>query len=242
MKLYGLVGKNIAYSFSRKYFQEKFKNGNIDADYQNFDIENIIDFKKILVENPNLNGLNVTIPYKEKVIPFLDEIDEQAQQIGAVNTIKFDNQKLMGYNTDAYGFMKALFPLLEKQHQKALILGKGGASKAITHVLESMDIDFTYVSRNPQGEDFSYTDVNKEIIESHKLIINCTPLGTYPNVNQHPEISYEYLTSQHLLFDLVYNPAITTFLALGKQKNCKIANGQKMLEYQAERAWEIWNS
>ena len=184
---------------------------------------------------------NESIPYKQDVISYLDELDAKAEKIGAVNTIQIKNKKLVGYNTDCFGFMKSLFPLLEKQHTEALILGTGGASKAIAHALRSLGIEYHFVSRNPTKNDFPYEGVTKEVLEKHFLIINCTPLGTHPNLDEAPNIPYEHLDHRHLLYDLVYNPPLTTFLANGKVRGCKLYNGQKMLEFQAERAWEIWN-
>lgn len=241
MKKFGLIGKNISYSFSRKFFQEKFNQLQIDATYENFDLQHIEELKLVLQKNKSLNGLNVTIPYKESILPFLDELSPEAQQIQAVNTIKIRNNQLIGYNTDAFGFMKSLFPILEKQHTHALILGTGGASKAVANALKSMGIEYRFVSRNPQQQDLAYADLDETIIQEHQLIINCTPVGTHPKVKESPALPYQFLESSHLLYDLVYNPPITEFLAKGKIRGCSIYNGKKMLEYQAERAWQIWN-
>lgn len=241
MKKFGLIGKNISYSFSRKFFQEKFNQLQIDATYENFDLQHIEELKLVLQKNKSLNGLNVTIPYKESILPFLDELSPEAQQIQAVNTIKISNNQLIGYNTDAFGFMKSLFPILEKQHTHALILGTGGASKAVANALKSMGIEYRFVSRNPQQQDLAYADLDETIIQEHQLIINCTPVGTHPKVKESPALHYQFLESSHLLYDLVYNPPITEFLAKGKIRGCSIYNGKKMLEYQAERAWQIWN-
>jgi shikimate dehydrogenase len=243
MRNFGLIGKNIDYSFSKAYFTKKFEKYNIEAKYFNFDIDDISKIKEIIKKEDNLEGLNVTIPYKQSVMEFLDEIDDNAKTIGAVNTIKFKNGKLIGYNTDVYGFIKSLFPLLEKQHQKALVLGAGGASKAVCSGLDSFDIDYKIVSRTPKNEtQISYKEVDKETIDSHKLIINCTPLGTHPNIHESPDIPYEFIGQKHFLFDLVYNPNVTTFLAQGSNQGAKICNGYDMLRFQAEKAWEIWNS
>ncbi|MGX1024614.1 shikimate dehydrogenase [Flavobacterium sp. CS20] len=241
MLKYGLIGKNIAYSFSKTYFNQKFKDLNIDAVYENFDIDNILKIKTVLNREKNLKGLNVTIPYKESVIEFLDELDKTAKAVGAVNTIKIVNNKLHGFNTDVYGFMTSLFPLLEKHHQKALVLGSGGASKAICYALKSFDISYKIISRQPQQHQIGYADIDEKLMKSHYLIINCTPLGTYPNIEDAPNIPYQYLTSKHLLYDLVYNPKISTFLAQGKAQKTKICNGYNMLKFQAEKAWKIWN-
>lgn len=243
MHKYGLIGKNIDYSFSKAYFNQKFKDLNIKAKYDNYDIDHILKFKNILHKEKHLKGLNVTIPYKESIIDFIDDLDYNAKTIGAVNTIKVENNKLYGYNTDIYGFIKSLFPLLEKHHKKALVLGSGGASKAICQGLKSFDISYKIVSRNPkQNAQISYDQIDEKIILSHKIIINCTPLGTYPNIQNSPDIPYQFLTKKHLLYDLVYNPKVSTFLAQGKQQNAKICNGYDMLKFQAEKSWEIWNS
>jgi len=241
MKKFGLLGRNISYSFSRKFFEEKFNQLQIDATYENFDLQHIEELKLVLQKNKSLNGLNVTIPYKESILPFLDELSPEAQQIQAVNTIKISNNQLIGYNTDAFGFMKSLFPILEKQHTHALILGTGGASKAVANALKSMGIEYRFVSRNPQQQNLAYADLDETIIQEHQLIINCTPVGTHPKVKESPALPYQFLESSHLLYDLVYNPPITEFLAKGKIRGCSIYNGKKMLEYQAERAWQIWN-
>lgn len=242
MDRFGLIGKSINYSFSKTYFTEKFASENIRATYENFDLSTISDFLNDVRPLRDLKGLNVTIPYKELIIPFLDGIEREAHSIGAVNTIAIENGKFTGHNTDCFGFMKSLFPLLEKQHTQALILGTGGASKAVAYALKSLGIAYHYVSRNPKKNQYSYEELSQAHLQENFLIINCTPVGTYPNVEHAPAIPYEFLTSRHLLYDLVYNPKVTQFLAHGKMKGCKIYNGKKMLEFQAERAWEIWTS
>ncbi|HSM62605.1 MAG TPA: shikimate dehydrogenase [Gillisia sp.] len=242
MKTFGLIGKNIAYSFSRNYFKTKFESENIPAVYKNFDLDNIEEFPELISENTEIKGLNVTIPYKETIIPFLDNLDPIAREIGAVNTIKIeDSGKLIGYNTDYYGFLETLKPHLKKQHTHALILGKGGASKAIAYALKELDIDFKFVSRSPLAEDLSYTELNKSHFDKYKLIINCTPLGTHPQTEEFPPIPTSCFTSDHLLFDLIYNPPITKLMKLALENDAKAVNGQRMLELQAEKAWEIWN-
>lgn len=242
MKTFGLIGKNIAYSFSRNYFNTKFESENISAVYKNFDLDNIEEFPELISENPEIKGLNVTIPYKEAIIPFLDKMDPIAREIGAVNTIKIeDSGKLIGYNTDYYGFLETLKPHLKKQHTHALILGKGGASKAIAYGLKELGIDFKFVSRSPLPEDLSYNELNKSHFDKYKLIINCTPLGTHPQTEEFPPIPTSSLTSDHLLFDLIYNPPITKLMKLALENGAKAVNGQRMLELQAEKAWEIWN-
>lgn len=241
MKTYGLIGNPVAHSFSEKFFTEKFKREQIDATYKTFKLEEITEFQDLLKKEKNLSGLNVTIPYKEQIIPLLDDVEEQAKKIGAVNTISFENGKRIGYNTDCFGFLKSLFPLIENQHEYALILGTGGAAKAVAQALRSLDVAYKMVSRNPSENQFSYEELNEKIISKYLLVINCTPLGTYPNVKESPDLPYDYLTENHLLYDLTYNPAMTQFLAKGQLHGCTIFNGQKMLEYQAERSWEIWN-
>jgi len=242
----GLIGKNISYSFSKGYFSEKFKNLDIkDLTYRNFDIPAIEEFPFLIYhKEEQFKGFNVTIPYKQSIIRYLDRLDPDAEKIGAVNTIKLtDDNELVGYNTDVYGFEYALKPLLKEHHKKALIIGTGGASKAVAFVLGKLNIEFLYVSRNPSTKnEISYKDLNKEIIESHQLIINSSPVGTHPNVDDCPNIPYDYITDQHYLFDLVYNPEETKFLSNGKKKGALIKNGAKMLELQAERSWEIWNN
>src|SRR5690625_3555954 len=241
MITYGLIGNPVEHSFSEKYFTEKFEREGIKAEYKLFKLEDISEFQDFLKKEKKLKGLNVTLPYKEKIIPFLDEIEDQARQIGAVNTIKFENVKRIGYNTDSFGFLKSLFPIIEKHHTHALVLGTGGAAKAIAQALTSMGIDYKMVSRNPSENQLSYEEVTEELLSEYVLIIKCTPLGTYPNVNESPDIPYSALTKRHMLYDLTYNPVVTQFLAQGQMRGCKIFNGQKMLEFQAERSWEIWN-
>ena len=244
-KLYALVGKNISYSFSKGYFTNKFKELNIDDNqYINFDISSIENLPQKIKENKEvLKGMNVTIPYKLEVFNYLDKIDKKAQKVGAVNTIRISKKgKLKGFNTDVYGFKKSLKPLLKGHHKKALILGTGGASKAVAYVLKKLKIKYRFVSRSSKGKKvISYQDLTKNIIESNYLIINCTPLGTHPNINNYPDIPYQFLSKKHLLFDLIYNPSETTFLKKGKEKGASIKNGLEMLEQQAEKAWRIWN-
>lgn len=241
MDNYGLIGRNIEYSFSKDFFTKKFSSEGIAAAYHNFDLSEISDLNALLRTEKNLKGLNVTIPYKEKIVPFLDELDPGAQQIGAVNTIRISDQKLIGHNTDIYGFVRSILPWLEKTHKKALILGTGGASKAVVHGLKSLGIASSFVSRKASENHYSYEQLSKQIIQSHSLIINCTPVGTSPNIHEAPNIPYPFIGPQHLLFDLTYNPATTQFLAFGKQQGALICNGQKMLEFQAEKSWELWN-
>ncbi|ADY53574.1 shikimate dehydrogenase [Pseudopedobacter saltans DSM 12145] len=248
MKKFGLIGYPLGHSFSEKYFTEKFNNlGLIDHCYKLYPIEVMANgFPKLLEENPLLCGINVTIPHKIEVMGFLDEIDEAAAAIGAVNCIKItrtaDNKKnLKGYNTDAYGFESSIKPFLEPHHKKALILGNGGAAKAVKYVLGKLGIEYKFVSRNPKEGMLSYADLTKEILEDYHIIINSSPVGTYPNVTEKPELPYEFISDKHLFYDLIYNPAETVFLAKGREKGAKTKNGYEMLELQAEKSWEIWN-
>ncbi len=240
---FGLIGKDISYSFSRGYFAEKFKLlGLGNHSYVNFDLPEIEVFEKLLSDNPEVKGLNVTIPYKEAIIPYMTKLDAKAEKIGAVNTIKVNKNGLTGYNTDFYGFQKSIEPFLKKHHKKALILGTGGASKAIAFVFEELNIPYKLVSRNPKKNQLSYQELDKAILDEFTILVNCTPLGTHPNVNQKPDIPYIYLKENHLLFDLIYNPEKTAFLLEGESRGASICNGHRMLELQAEKAWEIWNS
>ena len=240
---YGLVGRNISYSFSRKYFNEKFSLLHFDnCEYLNFDIQNIKDFPNVIAETKGLKGLNVTIPYKEEIIPYLDRLSKTARKIGAVNTISISKKKqLKGHNTDHYGFKKALVPLLENHHKKALILGTGGASKAIAYALRKLKIEFDFVSRNPTEYEFSYEELNAEVFNDYQIIINTTPLGTHPNIEACPPLDYDLFTNKHIAFDLVYNPEETTFMKKAKENGAKVQNGYEMLVFQAEKAWKIWN-
>ncbi|WP_166963536.1 shikimate dehydrogenase family protein [Yeosuana marina] len=243
MNKLGLLGKNISYSFSKSYFKDKFENEQIDnVSYENFDIETIELFPSLIKNTKNLKGLNVTIPYKESVIPFLDELDDKAKEIGAVNTIRITKKsKLIGYNTDYYGFKKSLTPFLKNHHKQALILGTGGASKAIAYSLKQLNIKYCFVSRTAKkGVEFTYNTLTKDVINQYQIIINCTPLGTSPNVDLYPNIPYDAITSNHILYDLIYNPAETKFLKQGKQQHATTINGLNMLKFQAEKAWSIW--
>lgn len=239
---FGLVGKNISYSFSSSYFSKKFEEKGLDNhSYENFDLTTIAEFPKLL-EDSNLAGLNVTIPYKEQVLPFLNDIDTTAKEIGAVNTIKFTANGIKGFNTDAIGFKQSLKPHLTQKHRKGLILGTGGASKAIAYIFKELDIAFKYVSRTKRVGHLTYSELSKEIIQEYLVIVNCTPIGTFPNIEEKPNIPYQYIGNEHLLFDLIYNPEKTNFLKLGEEKGAKIQNGYPMLVNQAEAAWHIWNS
>ncbi|CAL2104455.1 3-dehydroquinate dehydratase I [Tenacibaculum sp. 190130A14a] len=244
--IFALVGRNISYSFSRQYFNTKFEKENLENnEYINFDIEEIGELPKKIEEYKKvLKGMNVTIPYKLEVFNYLDKFDKKALRVGAVNTIKITKKgKLKGFNTDIYGFKKSLKPLLKKEHSKALILGTGGASKAVAYVLDDLNIKYKFVSRSPEGKkQITYDEISKDTLNEYKLLINCTPLGTFPNIENCPNIPYEHLTEGHLLYDLIYNPEQTTFLQKGVEKGATIKNGYEMLELQAEKAWRIWNS
>ena len=242
---FGLLGKNISYSFSKSYFSQKFINLQLNHHkYVNFDIDDIQQFPGIVSEyKTSLKGCNVTIPFKESVFNYLDEVDAIASEIGAVNTIKFTNKgRLVGYNTDVFGFENSLLPLLKSHHTKALILGTGWASKAVSYVFEKLKIKYYKVSRNPIDSDqISYEDITDELLKEHTIIVNCSPLGTFPNINDKPNIPYQFLTRKHLLYDLIYNPTETAFLMEGKKHGAKVKNGFEMLELQAEESWKIWN-
>ena len=244
-KLFGLLGKNISYSFSRGYFTEKFqKLGLTQHKYVNFDLQSIDYFTKVIEKNEDyLKGINVTIPYKEEVMQHLNKLDKTAEEIGAVNTIKFTKRgDLKGYNTDVVGFENSISPLLKKHHKRALILGTGGASKAVAYALKKNDIKVKFVSRNPATKEMiSYNDITEEVMDKYKVIVNCTPLGTSPDVEKCPDIPYQFLTDKHLLFDLIYNPEVTNFLKKGIEKGAIIKNGYEMLQLQAEESWRIWN-
>jgi len=247
MKRYGLLGYPLTHSFSKRYFTEKFETEKIDSTYQNFEIDNIDKFPEVIKNNPEIIGLNVTIPYKELVIPYLDELNDSANEIKAVNTIRVTKTKsgvhLKGFNTDTYGFESALKPVLKDYHKKALILGAGGASKALKYVLNKLKIEFVSASIEELKEkEIRYEDINEQMIAERLLIINATPLGTYPKVDASPNIPYEFITDKHLLFDLVYNPEVTRFMAKGMKKGAAVKNGYEMLLGQAIRAYEIWNN
>lgn len=242
MAKFGLIGKNISYSFSKTFFSDKFKKEQLPHVYVNFDLQNK-DIIPSVLNQPGIIGLNVTIPYKQEVMDYLDELDDVAQKIGAVNTIKvLPDGSTRGFNTDYHGFIKAISPFLKPSHEKALILGTGGASKAIAYALDQLGIDYTFVSRNENPKvKYIYSQLTEAIIQEHSIIINCTPLGTFPNVNVCPDIPYDGISSEHLLFDLIYNPIQTKFLICGELQGAATCNGYDMLVHQAEKAWEIWN-
>ncbi|MBK7700999.1 MAG: shikimate dehydrogenase [Saprospiraceae bacterium] len=240
-KKYGLIGYPLEHSFSPDYFNTKFKNERIDADYKTYPLNNIKEFAA-LISKLNFSGLNVTIPYKEAILPYLDEVDIVAKTIGAVNTIAFKNGKTIGYNTDCYGFEKSLLSSIEKSKNihGALVLGTGGASRAVQYILKKLDIQYSLISRSKKGI-IRYQDIDKALFSSINLIINTTPLGMSPSIKNKPEIPYEWLNEKYFLYDLIYNPEKTIFLSEGLKMGCKIKNGHDMLILQAEKAWHIWN-
>jgi shikimate dehydrogenase len=242
MRLFGLIGYPLSHSFSKRYFSEKFEKESIaDCKYELFSIPSIDDFRNILDHHPDLNGINVTIPYKEQVLSFLNEADETVKKIKACNCISIKNGKLKGYNTDVTGFEKSLRERLQPHHTKALILGSGGAAKAVEFVMQKLDIEYKNVSRKPSVHNYSYEQLTPDLIKDHTLIINTTPLGTYPAVNEAPPVPYGAITSRHYLFDVVYNPEKSLFLQKGEEKGAAIKNGYDWLVIQAEESWRIWN-
>lgn len=245
-RTFGLIGYPLTHSFSRKFFTEKFADEHLDAEYLNFEIPSITDLPGLIVANPDLEGFNITIPYKEQIIPYLDEISDAAKEIKAVNTVKIvrngTSYSLHGFNTDIHGFQESIRPILQKQHKKALVLGTGGASKAIVKALNNLGIETQLVSRSPKStSEISYTSLDKEILSRYNIIVNTSPIGTYPKIEEEPEIPYSYITSDHLLFDLVYNPEVTAFLKQGIDRGSTTKNGLEMLHLQALAAWDIWN-
>ncbi len=243
MRLFGLIGNPLTHSFSKKYFTAKFeREGLTDCRYELFPISSIEELPKLLQENPDLCGLNVTIPYKEQVLSYLDEENELVQAIRACNCIDLQGGRLKGYNTDVLGFEQSLAQLWRPHHKKALILGTGGVSKAVRYILQKLGLSYRYVSRKPGVHSFSYEQLTPQVMEEYTLIVNTTPLGTYPNVTEAPQIPYEALTSNHYLFDMVYNPEKTLFLRKGEESGAVIKNGYDMLEIQADESWKIWNS
>ncbi|MBQ7420617.1 MAG: shikimate dehydrogenase [Prevotella sp.] len=245
MDKYGLIGFPLGHSFSISYFNEKFANEGIDAVYENFEIPQIENLQEILSVNPNLRGLNVTIPYKEKVISYLDNVSPEARAIGAVNVIKVEHKGkgtvLTGYNSDVIGFTKSIEPMLERYHRKALILGTGGASKAINYGLKALGLETVYVSRYERPETIQYKNITPEVIQEYNVIVNCTPLGMYPKTDQCPDLPYEAMDSHTLLYDLIYNPDETLFMTKGKEHGATVKNGLEMLLLQAFASWEFWN-
>lgn len=247
MRLYGLIGYPLSHSFSAKYFAKKFETENIsDADYRLFPLEDISGVTSLLELNPDLKGFNITIPYKVAILPYLEHISDAAKSVGAVNCVKIERNEsdiiLTGYNTDVYGFRESLASALKPIHKNALVLGTGGAAKAVCYTLHELGINYTLVSRSGNEESvINYSQLTEKIISDNLLIINTSPVGTFPDIDKCPDIPYQFLTNKHLLFDLIYNPAETKFLKLGREEGAATLNGSKMLELQAEKSWEIWN-
>ncbi len=248
-RLFGLIGYPLSHSFSKEYFSGKFEWEALgDCHYESFELARIQEFPELLQMLPNLWGLNVTIPYKEAVMEYLDELDDEARAVGAVNTLKIEKNRVLGFNTDVYGFRVSLERFFEEnkvkkdQRPAALILGTGGAAKAARYVLDQLGIAFAAVSRDSEKGQLTYDDLTAYVLQNHRLIINTTPLGMAPNTDAAPDLPYDQLGSEHFLFDLIYNPEKTLFLKKGEERGCKIRNGLEMLHQQAERAWDIWNS
>lgn len=242
-RTFGLIGFPLSHSFSKQYFSEKFEREQLTAcNYELYSIEQANEMLELIKNNPSLCGLNVTIPHKLAVIPYLTTLDAAAKEVGAVNCISISQGILKGYNTDVYGFAESLKPLLQKHHQKALIFGDGGAAKAVKYVLNQLQIPYLSVVRNPQPNTILYSAVTAELLEEYQLLINTTPLGMLPNIATCPVIPYQYLSEKHLAYDLVYNPEETLFLTNAKQQGAQIKNGFEMLVLQAERSWSIWNT
>lgn len=246
MKTFGLIGKKLSHSFSQRYFTKKFAQlGLSDNHYMNYELSSIEELPE-LIKNVKPIGLNVTIPYKEEVLAYVDELSKEAQEVKAVNTLQIKwiegKPKLIGHNTDVFGFHQSIKPFFEGHHEKALILGTGGASKAVAYVLSNLGVQITYVSRHPKPGQLNYNEINEYVMAFHPMIINTTPVGMYPNVDEKVNIPYEFLTEKHFLIDLIYNPEETQFLKEGKARGAKTLNGLTMLHQQAEKAWEIWNS
>ncbi len=239
MRKYGLIGKSLGHSFSPTFFKDYFEEHKIDASYELIELDSLEGCREKILE---FNGCNVTIPYKEEVIPFLDELSEEAQAIGAVNVIEVNSGKLIGHNSDAFGFHQSIKPFLTSAHERVLILGTGGASKAVTYILKKIGLDVFYLSRNPEGDNqFPYNAVNQQMIASCKMIVNTTPIGMYPKTEELIPLPYEFLTEEHLLVDLIYNPRKTRFLCEGETNGASILNGETMLKEQALKSYRIWN-
>ena len=240
MKKFGLIGKSLGHSFSKAFFTSYFLENKIDASYENVEIESISSIKDVFQEN--FSGLNVTIPYKEDVFPFLDEIDNVAKEIGAVNVVSFKNGQTIGHNTDAYGFHQSIKPFMTNQHERAIIFGTGGASKAVEYVLKKLGVTVIFISRTPKGKNqFSYKEVNEQMIRSCKLIVNCTPIGTSPSIDDCIDLPFSSLSESHLVIDLIYNPAKAKLLQKAEESGAMILNGESMLKHQALKSWEIWS-
>jgi shikimate dehydrogenase len=240
---YGLIGKSLEHSFSKSYFEKKFNALNLAYTYSNFEIDTAEQFQDILQQNDNLKGLNVTIPFKESIMPLLDQLSEEVVEIGAVNCVKIKNGRTIGYNTDSYGFSQSIKPFLDRNHERALILGTGGAAKAVAHALKKLGLEIYFVSSSEKKNNttFAYSEINDLVMNAFKLIVNTTPLGMFPLETDHPQLPYEYFTADHLAYDLIYNPEKTQFLKKAQSNGAVIMNGISMLQLQAEKSWEIWN-
>lgn len=241
MDKYGIIGNPLGHSFSKGFFTEKFAREGIDAEYLNFQIPEIGKLTEVLQENPELRGINVTLPYKTEVIPFLDELSNEAREIGAVNVVQIRNGHLKGFNSDIIGFTRSIQPLLKPHHRKALILGTGGASRAIRVGLTRLGLKWKYVSRTPREGMITYEDITAETLREYEVIVNCSPVGMFPKVDECPAIPYEFLTQDNLLYDLVYNPENTLFMKKGALQGAVVKNGLEMLHLQAIASWEFWN-
>lgn len=241
MTKYGIIGYPLGHSFSKGFFSEKFARESIDAQYLNFEIPDVAMLPDVLRNNPEIRGLNVTLPHKQAVIPLLDEMSEEAKEIGAVNVIRVRDGRLKGFNSDIIGFTNSIKPLLMPHHKKALILGTGGASKAIRVGLNRLGIEWTYVSRSPREGMITYEDITAETLQEYTVIVNCSPVGMFPKVDAAPAIPYELLSPQHLLFDCVYNPEETLFMKKGREQGATVKNGLEMLHLQAVASWDFWN-
>ena len=239
MKKFGLIGKSLGHSFSQQFFGKYFSENEIDAQYENIELSSIQTFETV---KDQFDGFNVTIPYKEEIIEFLDELSPEAREINAVNVVQRKDGKWIGHNSDAFGFHQSIKPFLTNKHERAIIFGTGGASKAVAHVLKSIGVNVIYISNSKVGEKyFRYEDVNEHMLNACKLLVNCTPVGTYPNIEDVLDIPFEYLTEDHLVVDLIYNPAKTVFLKLAEEQGATILNGHTMLVQQALKAYQIWN-
>lgn len=242
--VFGLIGYPLGHSFSKTFWTEEFQRMGIDAEYRNFEIESAEEVLRVVRETPTLRGLNCTIPHKRAIIPLLDALSAEAAEIGAVNVVRIsrrgDDIRLTGYNSDIIGFMDSLRPLLKPWHKRALVLGTGGASRAVCVGLRRLGLDWRYVSRRPIEGGYTYDDLTREVVEAHTVIVNCSPVGMYPHVDEAPAIPYAYLGERHLLFDLVYNPPVTLFMQRGRERGATVKNGQEMLELQARASWKMW--
>jgi len=241
MRKFGLIGKTLSHSFSKVFFSDKFEKDGISATYENVELSDLSRIKAVLEEG-GYSGLNVTIPYKKEIIPYLDELSSEAKAIGAVNTVVFRDGKTIGHNTDAHGFHQSIKPFLTNAHERALLLGTGGASLAVAHVLKGIGLEVKWVSRTPENDQtFAYSEVNEHMLKAFRMIVNCTPLGTYPNVDDCVAFPFQFLTPEHFCVDLIYNPTETKFLRLSREQGATILNGESMLREQALKAWQLWN-